>query len=105
MTYPFKVAGLVVLVPILVAACGGVVAAADLQGCFRDGYLCSIKCDNSGLAKVDSARCQAQCNVDEKVCLRKVADTQRPATPRYSSDTASVKRKPINTAQASASRR
>jgi hypothetical protein len=102
-TNSFKAVGLVVLVPILVVAYGGV-AAADLQGCFRDGYVCSIKCDNSGLAKVDSARCQAQCNTDEKICLRKVADGQRPATPRYSSTAARMKLKPINTMQASASR-
>lgn len=104
MTNPFKATGLVVLVPILVVAYGGV-AAADLQGCFRDGYLCSIKCDNSGLAKVDAAQCQAQCIANEKLCLREVSARNQPVTPRYSSAARPVALKRINSMQASASRR
>ena len=104
MTNLFKVAGLVVLVPILVAAYGGV-AAADLQGCFRDGYLCSIKCDNSGLGKVDAAQCEAQCIAEEKLCLREVSARLRPAAPRYSSAAAPTELKRINSTQASVSRR
>jgi len=104
MTKHFKAAGLVLLVPILVAAFGDL-ATADLQGCFRDGYLCSIKCDNSGLGKVDATQCQAQCIAEEKLCLREVSARLRPAVPRYSSATAPVELKRINSIQASVSRR
>ncbi len=104
MTNPFKAAGLVVLVPLFVAVYAGG-AAADLQGCFRDGYLCSIKCDASGLAKVDAAQCQTQCIAEEKLCLREVSARIRPMTPRYSSAANPVAFKRINSLQASASGR
>ena len=55
-------------------------AAADLQECFRDGYLCSVACasDKSGVAQ-----CEAQCTEKEKVCVGKVSASR--AQPAYSS--------------------
>jgi hypothetical protein len=54
-------------------------AAADLQECFRDGYLCSVACDRSPGGKSAVAQCEARCNEEEKVCIGKVsASRSRP---------------------------
>lgn len=61
-------------------------ASADLQECFRDGYICSVACgsDKSGVEQ-----CEAQCTEQEKVCVGKVSAVR--ARPAYSSAPVSTK--------------
>lgn len=61
--------------------CAGVgSAAAELENCFRDGYLCAVGCDRAGGGSFAVARCEARCNEEEKVCIGKAAQVQ----PAYS---------------------
>jgi hypothetical protein len=100
MTNRFKAASLVGLAAaFFVTGVGS--AAADLQECFRDGYLCSIQCDKSGLDQAGSQACQAQCNTDEKVCVGKIASKQRTDAPRYSPAVNTVRVKPLKAAHSS----
>ena len=73
-------------------------AAADLQECFRDGYLCSVKCDKAGLDQAESQSCQTQCNADEKVCVGKVASKRPTSSPRYSPVVNSARANPFKAA-------
>src|SRR5262249_45951734 len=98
MTNRSKVVSLVGLaVALLFAGTGG--AAAELQECFRDGYLCSIKCDKAHLDRAASSACQAQCDADEKVCVSRIAASRRPSATRYFPAATSVKLKPLNVVQ------
>ena len=100
MTTSSKVATLVASVLVLLAA---IVtgAAAELQDCFRDGYVCSVKCDQLGFDKAESAICQAQCNAEEKVCLSRLSADRSPAPQRYTPNSNGVKARPVNAVQQS----
>ncbi len=69
---------------------GAVPAAAELQDCFRDGYLCSLKCVAPGADKSAAPQCETRCNEDEKVCLGKIAE-KRGSQPAYSPMVAPMK--------------
>jgi hypothetical protein len=96
----FKAASLVGLAAVFCVTGAGS-AAADLQECFRDGYLCSIQCDKAVLDQAGSRVCQSQCNADEKVCVGKIASKQRTDVPRYSPAVSSVRIKPLKAVQSS----
>jgi hypothetical protein len=67
-------------------------AAAQLQDCFRDGYLCSLKCVAPGADKSEASQCEARCSDEEKVCIGKVAEARgRPPQPAYSPAVAPMK--------------
>jgi len=101
MTTRSNIASLVGLAVALVfAGTGG--AAAELQECFRDGYLCSVKCDQAHLDRAASAACQAKCDADEKVCISTVAASRRPSATRYFSTTTLAKPKPLTTVRQAA---
>jgi hypothetical protein len=86
-----KIFGAACLATVLFAAGTGM-AAAELQDCFRDGYLCSLKCAAPGADKSISAQCEARCNDDEKLCIGKVAEARgRPGQPAYSPAIAPMK--------------
>lgn len=103
MTKLFKAASLVGLAAVFcVTGVGG--AAADLQGCFRDGYLCSITCDKAGLDPAGAQSCQARCNVEEKACIGKIASQQRADPPRYSPAVSPVRFRPLRAVQSSYAR-
>jgi hypothetical protein len=80
-------------------------AAAELQDCFREGYVCSVECDKAGLGSVGSAMCQAQCNAEEKLCLSKIAADRTPASPKYSPNASPVRARPVSAVQQSSYRR
>jgi hypothetical protein len=79
MTDHRKIASIAGLVAVLLYAGAGSVAA-ELQDCFRDGYLCAVTCDRAGGGSSAVARCEARCNEEEKVCIGKEAQAQ----PAYS---------------------
>jgi hypothetical protein len=62
-------------------------AAAELEDCFRDGYLCAVACDRAGGGSSAVARCESRCNDEEKVCIGKAAQAQ----PAYSPAIPSMK--------------
>lgn len=86
MTNHRNIASIASLAAVLLCAGAGS-AAAELQDCFRDGYLCAVACDRTGGGKSAVARCEARCNDEEKVCIGKAAQAQ----PAYSPAIAPMK--------------
>jgi hypothetical protein len=85
MTNRRKIVSLVGFAAALMCAGAGP-AAADLQECFRDGYLCSVAC---GSDKSGAAQCEARCTEREKVCVANVSASR--ARPAYSSAPVPIK--------------
>jgi hypothetical protein len=86
MTDRHKIASIASLAAVLL--CAGVgSASAELENCFRDGYLCAVACDRAGGGSSAVERCEARCNEEEKVCIGKTAQAQ----PAYSPAIAPMK--------------